>query len=93
MCDSFAEQNYYEHVKYVLSLFRSAEITETISLALYSVSHALETFSGFTRFLSTPNGQIFDEILALFHLHLYSANYDYRVQNYVFLANLNTYKA
>ena len=47
----------YEHVKYVLSVSRSAEITVAISLALHSILHALENFSGFTGFLSTPNGQ------------------------------------
>ena len=31
-------------------LFRSAEITEAISLALHSVLHGFENFSGFTGF-------------------------------------------
>ena len=39
-------------------LFRSAEITAAIFLALHSVSHAPENISGFTGFLSSkPNGQ------------------------------------
>ena len=40
-----------------MCLFRSAEITEAISLALHSVWHGFENFSGFTGFLSTPNGR------------------------------------
>ena len=72
-------------------LCRSAEITEAISLALQSVSYALENFSGFTGFVSTPNGQ--DETLALLHLHLYSGNYDYLLRNHIFVTNLKTYTA
>ena len=72
-------------------LFHSAEITEAISLALRSVSHALENFSGFISFHSIPNGKNLTRFL-LFYLHLYSANHDYRLQNYIFLTNLKTYK-
>ena len=58
-CHSFAEQDYFTSMWNTLSecLFRSAEITEAISFALHSVSDGLENFSGFTGFLTTPNGQ------------------------------------
>ena len=67
-CYSFAEQDYFKSMWNTFSgcLFRSAEITEAISIALYSVSYVLENFSGVTGFLSTPNGKNLKRLYRLF---------------------------